>query len=194
MRRLLDSAPSDEAVTVLWRTASGRSCVDEAFDADGRTWLEQVAQACRERLAEVDPVCTPYLPPARTDLAETVLREVREATRTEAVEVRGVVRVLEDVVTTVDPDLGFRLLLEILFAYDVPVTDAQRVRYQALAEQLRIQRGPPRRPAAPPTGVIRPATARLGELIVTARTAAREIGGCPLTVKSVVLVALNCHD
>ncbi|MFD7494070.1 hypothetical protein ACFV8T_16900 [Streptomyces sp. NPDC059832] len=136
VRRLLDSALSDEAVTVLWRTASGRSCVDEAFDADGRRWLEQVAQACRERLAEVDPVYTPYLSPARTDLAETVLREVREATRTEAVEVRGVVRVLEEVVTTVDPDLGFRLFLEILFTYDVPVTDAQRVRYQALAGQL----------------------------------------------------------
>lgn len=42
--------------------------------------------------------------------------------------------------------------------------------------------------------MIRPATARLGELIVTARTAAREIGGCPLTVKLVVLVALTCHD
>ncbi|MFD5187641.1 hypothetical protein ACFWMU_05690 [Streptomyces sp. NPDC058357] len=32
--------------------------------------------------------------------------------------------------------LGFRLLLDILLAYDVPVTDDQCARYQALAEQF----------------------------------------------------------
>jgi hypothetical protein len=136
VRRLLDSALPDEAVTTLWRTASWRLRVDEAFDADGRTWLEQAAQACLERLAAVDPGYTPYLSPARTDLAEAVLRELREATRSAVEEVRDVAGVLEEVVTTVDPDLGFRLLLDILLAYDVPVTDDQCARYQALAEQF----------------------------------------------------------
>ncbi|MFJ2586772.1 hypothetical protein [Streptomyces sp. NPDC087538] len=142
VRRLLDSALSDEAVTALWRTASRRLYVDaafdadEGFDADTRAWLERVARACRERLMEVDPVYVPYLSPARTDLAGAVLREVREAAHTDVAEVRDVARVLEDVVATVDPDLGFRLLLQILFTHDVPVPDARRDRYRALGERL----------------------------------------------------------
>ncbi|MET8740752.1 hypothetical protein [Streptomyces sp. NPDC004728] len=142
VRRLLDSALSDEAVTALWRTASRRLYVDaafdadEGFDADTRAWLERVARACRERLREADPVYVPYLSPARTDLAGAVLREVREAARTDVAEVRDVARVLEDVVATVDPDLGFRLLLQILFTHDVPVPDARRDCYRALAERL----------------------------------------------------------
>lgn len=130
VRLLLDSALSDEAVTALWRTASRRLYVDasfdadEGFDADVRAWLERVARACRERLGEVDPGCVPYLSPARTDLAGAVLREVREvrevreAERAEAAEVRDVARVLEDVAATVDPDLGFRLLLQVLLTPD----------------------------------------------------------------------------
>lgn len=145
VRRLLDSALSDEAVTALWRTASRRLYVDasfdadEGFDADVRAWLERVARACRERLGEIDPGCVPYLSPARTDLAGAVLREVREvreAERAEAAEVRDVARVLEDVAATVDPDLGFRLLLQILLTYDVPVPDARRDRCRALGERL----------------------------------------------------------
>ncbi|MFJ3123996.1 hypothetical protein ACIPJO_13860 [Streptomyces sp. NPDC086993] len=137
VRRLLDSALTDEAVTALWRTASWRLRVNEAFDADGRTWLERAAQACLERLAAVDPGYTPCPSPVRTDLAEAVLRELREATRSAAAEeVRDVAGVLEEVVTTVDPDLGFRLLLEVLLVYDVPVPDDRCARYQALAEQF----------------------------------------------------------
>ncbi|MFD0624266.1 hypothetical protein ACFQ2K_54475 [Streptomyces sanglieri] len=142
VRLLLDSALSDEAVTALWRTASRRLYVDasfdadEGFDADARAWLDRVARACRERLREVDPGYVPYLSPARTDLAGAVLREVREAASAEAAEVRDVAHVLEDVVATVDPDLGFRLLLQILFTYDVPVPDARSDRYRALGERL----------------------------------------------------------
>lgn len=137
-RRLLDSALSDEAVTALWRAASRRLYVvgEDEFDADGRAWLEQVAHMCREHLTEVDPVYAPSPSPARSELAEPVLREVREAVRTDVVEVRGVARVLEEVVTTVDPDLGFRFLLQLLFTHGVPVTESQRGRYEALAGQL----------------------------------------------------------
>ncbi|GAA2429848.1 hypothetical protein GCM10010433_32710 [Streptomyces pulveraceus] len=39
-------------------------------------------------------------------------------------------------VRDVDAGLGFHLLLESLFAYDVPATDARRARYQALAERF----------------------------------------------------------
>ncbi|MFE3946769.1 hypothetical protein ACFXPV_33680 [Streptomyces sp. NPDC059118] len=39
-------------------------------------------------------------------------------------------------VRDVDADLGCRLLLESLFAYDVPAADARRARYQALTERF----------------------------------------------------------
>ncbi|MFD9338317.1 hypothetical protein ACFWBF_28530 [Streptomyces sp. NPDC060028] len=139
-QRLLASALSGADVTAVWRAAAARSWYtgEDEFDADGRAWLEQVAQVCRKHLTEVDPVYRPVVSPARTDLTETVLREVREAARADAIEKRGGARALEDVVTTVDPDLGFRILLQILSTYDIPVTDAQNIRYGAIAEQLGI--------------------------------------------------------
>ncbi|WP_411111869.1 hypothetical protein [Streptomyces sp. c-19] len=141
VRRLLDSALPDAELAALWRSVSCRVRVtgEDEFDADVRAWLERVAGECREHLATVDPCYVPYVSPARTEAAEPVLREVREAMRTEVpemAEVRAVAGVLEDVVTTVDPDLGFRLLLQLLGTHDVPVTDAGRARYRALAERL----------------------------------------------------------
>ncbi|MEU0659437.1 hypothetical protein [Streptomyces lavendulocolor] len=137
-QRLLASPMSGEAVTTLWRTAAARSYVTgmDEFDADGRAWMERVVQECREYLAQVDPVYSPSLSPARTDLAEAVLRAVREAACADAAEVRHVAPVLEEVVTTVDPDLGFRFLLQILSTHDVPVPDARRDRYRAVARRL----------------------------------------------------------
>ncbi|MEU3477215.1 hypothetical protein ACI2LO_00245 [Streptomyces sp. NPDC033754] len=137
-RRLLDSGMPDTALAALWRAVSRRERVtgEDEFDADERAWLERVAGECGEHLAKVDPCYVPYVSPARTELAEPVLREVREAVRTGLSEVRAVARVLEEVVTTVDPDLGFRFLLQLLSTYDVPVTDARRRRYEELAERL----------------------------------------------------------
>ncbi|WP_328941714.1 hypothetical protein OG259_08630 [Streptomyces sp. NBC_00250] len=136
--RLLDSALSEQAIGLLWRTAAGRLNVldEDEFDTDGRDWLDQVSQVCHAHLAEVDPAYAPFLAPARTELTEAVLREVRDAVHVGAEQVRGAARVLEDVVTAVDPDLGFRLLLQVLTAYEVPVGEARRVRYRALAAQL----------------------------------------------------------
>ncbi|WP_435970398.1 hypothetical protein [Streptomyces sp. Qhu_M48] len=137
-RRLLDSALSDPALDALWRAVSRRVRVTGAdeFDADVRAWLERVAGECREHLARIDPCYSPYVSSARTELAEPVLREVREAARADVAEVRAVAPVLEDVVTAVDPDLGFRLLLQLLSAYAVPVTGTRRARYLELAERL----------------------------------------------------------
>ncbi|MCX4984519.1 hypothetical protein [Streptomyces sp. NBC_00572] len=138
--RLLDSALSKQAIGLLWRTAAGRLNVldedEDEFDADGRDWLDQISQVCHAHLAEVDPTYAPFLAPARTELTEAVLREVREAVHVGAGQVRGAARVLEDVVTAVDPDLGFRLLLQVLTTYEIPVGEARRDRYRALAAQL----------------------------------------------------------
>ncbi|WP_328501963.1 hypothetical protein OG828_20545 [Streptomyces sp. NBC_00457] len=144
VQRLLGSTLSGNAVTALWRAASGRWNYPDEFDADGRAWLEQVAQVCRERLKDVDPVYTPLVSPARAELAKTVLREVQQVTpvltdkiaSTDAAAVRGVVAALKDVVTAIDPDLGFRLLLQILHACDVPITEAQRTRYMVIGERF----------------------------------------------------------
>ncbi|MDF3145451.1 MULTISPECIES: hypothetical protein [unclassified Streptomyces] len=92
VRCLLNSALSDDEVTALWRTAARRRHRSEAFDADGRAWLREIAEVCTERLAEVAPAYTPV-----------------------AQEQTG---------TSVDADLGFRLLLRILDAYGIP---AERV-------------------------------------------------------------------
>lgn len=144
VQRLLDSTLPDEALTTLWRTAASRLHVgcdprsepDATFDADGRAWLKRVAEACRKHLTETDPAYAPFLSPARTDLAAAVLREVREAAHAEAPEVRAAAHVLADVTTATDPDLAFRLLVQVLSTYDVPVGDERRTRLQALAEHL----------------------------------------------------------
>ncbi|MFQ6147799.1 hypothetical protein ACLMNJ_32805 [Streptomyces seoulensis] len=67
-QRLLDSALSDDAVTALWRTATGRRHATDDFDADGRFWLAELARLCREYLANVDPLYTALVSPARTPL------------------------------------------------------------------------------------------------------------------------------
>ncbi|MFG3488435.1 hypothetical protein [Streptomyces sp. NPDC047972] len=138
LRRLLDSALSDAALSTLWRAATRRTYVtgQDEFDADVRAWLESVAEECREVLARVDPGYAPYVSPARTDATEAVLRELREAGDDEPADVRAAVPLLVDVVTTVDPDLGFRLLLQLLSAHAVPVTGARRARFLELAGRL----------------------------------------------------------
>jgi hypothetical protein len=114
------------------------------FDADGRAWFTQIAEVCRQRLKDVDPVYAPFVSPARVEAAEAVLQEVREmapdlTNRTEntgAATVRSAVTALDDLVRTVDPDLGFRLLLQILSTCDVPITEARRARCKVIAERL----------------------------------------------------------
>ncbi|MGW0499892.1 hypothetical protein ACWD0Z_32030 [Streptomyces sp. NPDC003007] len=57
--RLLDSALSDDRVTALWRTAARRQRAVDAFDADGRTWLREIADVCTERPTAADPATPP---------------------------------------------------------------------------------------------------------------------------------------
>ncbi|UYQ65363.1 hypothetical protein [Streptomyces peucetius] len=144
VQRLLHSALSDDAVTALWRAASGRWNDDDEFDADGRTWLGRIAEVSRARLKNVDPVYVPHVSPARTQTAEAVLREVRQSApeltdRTEhtgAPALRSAVPALEECVTHVDPDLGFRLLLQILCTCDVTISEARRARFESIGERL----------------------------------------------------------
>ncbi|MEU7027116.1 hypothetical protein AB0A60_10565 [Streptomyces sp. NPDC046275] len=164
VRRLLDSGLSDASVTAVWRAAARRWFVyagldPDGFDVDVRGWLEQVAGVCEERLAEVDPGYLPFVSPARTDVTEQVLREVREIAPaiTEYV-AHAAAAAVEDVVRSVDPDLGFRFLLRILSAYDVPVDESRRRRYRDIAASLGFSEEhvddalPAREPGAEGTG------------------------------------------
>ncbi|WNO71690.1 hypothetical protein [Streptomyces sp. AM8-1-1] len=144
VQRLLHSTLPDDAVTALWRAASGRWNNTDEFDADGRTWLRQIADVCREHLKNVDPTYTPVVSPARTELAQTVLAEVRQMVpnvtdRTEetgAATLRNAVEALQEVVMAVDPDLGFRLFLQMVGACEIAVPEGPRTRYKAIADQL----------------------------------------------------------
>ncbi|MCX4454466.1 hypothetical protein OOK58_20695 [Streptomyces sp. NBC_01728] len=130
---LLDSPLTDEQITAVWRTASRRRYTSEDFDADGRTWLRQIAEVCRERLNEADPAYTPGPRPPRTDLADAVLTEVQAAAP--ALGATGAA-LIGEVVTGADPDLGFRLLLRLLDAYEAPITEARYTRFERLADRL----------------------------------------------------------
>jgi hypothetical protein len=82
--------------------------------------------------------------PARTESADLVLREVRQAApeltdRPEhagAPALRSAVPALEACVTAVDPDLAFRLLLQTLGTCDVTIDGDRRARFEAIAGRL----------------------------------------------------------
>jgi hypothetical protein len=150
--RLSRSPLSDDTLTVLWRVATG-----EGYDLEGlgvRQWLSRITDVCVVRLREIAPDFTAgTTAPAATDLRDAVLRELRDIAPalTEAVHDSPwfgadispwfvlsdeAVPVLEQVVTQVDPDLGFRLLLRTVRAYSVPLTDERLGRYMALGREF----------------------------------------------------------
>ncbi|RSN08036.1 hypothetical protein DMH25_16720 [Streptomyces sp. WAC 01325] len=136
--RLMDSPLSDDTVTALWRTAARRWHAVDVFDADGRTWLREIVQVCVERLAAVDPVYTPHVSTPRRDLADPVVQEIQEIAEPldRATAHDGMAGTLEALAIAVDPDLGFRLLVRMIEAYGIPVTQAQYARYRELGRRF----------------------------------------------------------
>ncbi|MGW1723250.1 hypothetical protein ACWCQK_10040 [Streptomyces sp. NPDC002306] len=152
--RLSRSPMSDDALTALWQgaTAFGFNPQDEG--AGPRQWLDRISEMCAERLREIDPeflIGTPV--PTASERLEPVLRELREIapSLTRAVHDSPwfgaddspwfsfsgtVVPSLTQVVTEVDPDLAFRLLLRFVSVYSVPVSDEQYARYTTLGDQF----------------------------------------------------------
>ncbi|MFG3173137.1 hypothetical protein [Streptomyces sp. NPDC048200] len=136
--RLLRSGLPDAALVTLWAGAA-----DREGSPRGREWLRLIEDVCRERLREVAPAYTPVVVPARTELADMVLRELRAAAPALADKaadhrrpgsVTGISDALEHVVTRIDPDLGFRLFVRVLMALSVPLTPAQYERCLVLGE------------------------------------------------------------
>ncbi|MFD8146753.1 hypothetical protein [Streptomyces sp. NPDC059708] len=142
-RRMLDSSLSDDTITVLWLAATDRGCNIDEYGVGGRQWLEQVVEVCEEHLSEIAPTYVLVAPTTRTDGGDAVLREIREMTHLAAgtkispafhpLEGTTVMDALEQVVTQVDPDLGFRLFLRTVEVLRLPLTEEQYARYENLA-------------------------------------------------------------
>ncbi|GGK51229.1 hypothetical protein [Streptomyces flaveus] len=137
--RLLESSLSDDTITALWIAVS-----DAALRSDGRDWLRLVAEVCGERLREVAPAYAPVVPPARMEAADAVLREIQDTAplvadkaispRWHPLPATEAMAALGQVAGRVDPDLGFRLFLQVLRVLSVPLTREQYERYEAIGE------------------------------------------------------------
>ncbi|WP_340376794.1 hypothetical protein U5640_17900 [Streptomyces sp. SS7] len=134
--RLLDSPLSSRALTDLWLTATDRGYAIDRLSIDGRDWLRGIADVCRERLREVAPEYIPAPPAPVTEPVDDVLRELHEAGLP-----HPATAALEQVVSQVDPDLGFRLFLRTLSAQSIPLSEAQYARYRRLAARFGDPRG-----------------------------------------------------
>ncbi|MFC8199571.1 hypothetical protein ACFUTV_29915 [Streptomyces sp. NPDC057298] len=129
--RLLRSPLSTDTVTTLWAAAANVN--PDRFGTGGRAWLRQVSDACAARLREVAPAHPAVLPPVRDDLADAVLRELRDA---EHLLPDGHAGVLEQVVVQADPGLGYRLLLRALHSVSEWLGVEQYDRCVALGERF----------------------------------------------------------
>jgi hypothetical protein len=152
--RLFRSPLADGTLGDLWRVTTYWGYDLEEKGIEARQWLRRVAGVCAERLQQIDPGFTAGTPrPAATDRTDAVLRELREIAPSLTGAIRGstgygmctspwfalaavAVTALEQVITQVDPDLGFRLLLTTVRAYAVPVTEDRYARYLHLGERF----------------------------------------------------------
>ncbi|WP_338673039.1 hypothetical protein V1460_08215 [Streptomyces sp. SCSIO 30461] len=140
--RLLESELSTENIATLWVAATDRGYSIDQFSIGGRDWLRQIAEVCREHLGTVAPEYIPVIAAAWTGMADRVLRELREVTplcagravspRYLPIPAETVLNALEEVITRVDPDLGFRLFLRVLLVLSVPLTKEQYGRYETI--------------------------------------------------------------
>ncbi|MFR9796978.1 hypothetical protein ACL02U_13870 [Streptomyces sp. MS06] len=145
-RRLIDSSLRAETITALWLSASGRGYNIDHLGLDARDWLRLIEDVCEERLRGVAPHYHHAEVPVRTDLRDAALRALREATpllreaaigpHWDAIPGASALGAVEEVVTDVDPDLGFRLLLRLLTLAAPYLTQEQYSHYQALGRRF----------------------------------------------------------
>ncbi|MER5775434.1 hypothetical protein ABT144_14270 [Streptomyces sp. NPDC002039] len=142
VKRLLDSGLSAETLAIVWLAAVDSGYDIDRFGTDGRDWSQQMVEVCEERLRDVAPTYRPSVPEARTDLIEMVMHEVLAVEPLAAhkavsptchlIAGTAVMAALKQVVTRVDPDLGFRLFLRAMWALRMPLTEDQYTRYETL--------------------------------------------------------------
>ncbi|MGY1497496.1 hypothetical protein ACW4TU_13020 [Streptomyces sp. QTS52] len=148
--RLLDSSLRTETIKVLWLSATGRGYNIDHLGTDAKAWLRLIEDVCEECLRGIAPQYRHAGPPDRsdfhTDLRSAVLRAVREAApllkdavispHWEPIPGATALAAVEEVVTDVDADLGFRLLLRLLDVVSPSLTQEQYSHYQALGSRF----------------------------------------------------------
>ncbi|MEW5538110.1 hypothetical protein [Streptomyces cyaneofuscatus] len=144
--RLERSSLPTEVITTVWTVASYGGYNLDSFGVDGRDWLRHVAAVCSEQARQADPAGTLVIEAvaASEDSVRAVVAAIAAAEPSLAAKAETffghepgeVVRALELVAAQVDPDLGFRLLLRVLGACRVPISDAQYAQYEALGEMF----------------------------------------------------------
>ncbi|MFD3792104.1 hypothetical protein [Streptomyces cyaneofuscatus] len=142
--RLEQSSLSTEVITTVWTVASEGGYNLASFGVDGRDWLRQVAAVCSEQARQADPEGTSAVEPVaaseesvRAVLAAIAAVDPALTAKAETFfghEPGEVARALKLVATQVDPDLGFRLLLRVVNACRVPISDARYAEYEAPGE------------------------------------------------------------
>ncbi|MDX3457209.1 hypothetical protein PV396_35530 [Streptomyces sp. ME02-8801-2C] len=148
--RLLDSSLRTETIKVLWLSATGRGYNIDHLGTDAKAWLRLIEGVCEERLREIAPQYRHAGPSDRsdfhTDIRSAVLRAVREAApllkesvispHWEPIPGATALAAVEEVVTDVDADLGFRLLLRLLDVVSPSLTQELYSHYQALGRRF----------------------------------------------------------
>ncbi|MDH2391789.1 hypothetical protein QCN29_24030 [Streptomyces sp. HNM0663] len=147
VRRLVESSLPDETIRTAWLGAT-HGCFDPAeYGFDARTWLRKLEEAWLARVRQDEPAFAPPSPQpvADEDLRHAVLQAIRpvadDLSRTVTAAsygtpAAGLVPALEQVVTQVCADLGYRLFLRAMKAYFVEIDKKSHDAFIALGERF----------------------------------------------------------
>ncbi|GAA4995763.1 hypothetical protein [Kitasatospora paranensis] len=147
VRRLTQSSLSDDVLSTLWLAATEARFDPVAAGLGIRAWLLRIADTCVACIREVEPSFDPAMPgPAgHPEIRDAVLAELRDigpalaqkaVTSLYAPPLPALVPSLEEAVTELGPDLGFRLFLRAMKVYLVPIGPGRLDRYQRIGRSL----------------------------------------------------------
>ena len=139
LRCLLDSGLPDGTLRAAWLAATHERFDPADFGTDLRTWLTGLADlypARTRRRRQVYWLERPHPERAEEELREAVITEIRVSASAPTALPATVAEALEDIVGEADGELGFRLLLRILKAWNVPVGKEQYDRLMELDAKL----------------------------------------------------------
>ncbi|MEU6482209.1 hypothetical protein ABZ858_36120 [Streptomyces sp. NPDC047017] len=139
-RRLLHAPLPEQVLHGVWLAAAGRIFDPAGPGQDTRTWLQSLSDLATDRLRQNKRSYLP--PPVKPVRDEDLCRAVVTQIRGLAEDLTAVTRLpdiapdLEQVVTSADADVGFRLFLRALKAYSVRLPKERYDRFLDLGERL----------------------------------------------------------